>query len=80
MIWTTRVQFPADARDFSLLYSVKTGYEAHSASYPMGTWGVTSLGVKRQDREADLSSLPSAEVKKGGAISPLPRESSWRGA
>jgi hypothetical protein len=42
--------------------------------------GVTSLGVKRQERETDLSFLPSVEVKKGGAISPLPHEFLWRGA
>jgi hypothetical protein len=33
------VRFPAGARDFSLLYSVQTGHEAHPASYPMGTGG-----------------------------------------
>jgi hypothetical protein len=37
-------------------------------------------GVKRQGREADRSPLPSADVKNGEAMSPLPHTSSWRGA
>jgi hypothetical protein len=42
------------------------------ASNPMGT------GVKRPGREADHSPPSRAEVKKGGAIPPLPHMSSWR--
>jgi hypothetical protein len=34
---TVGVQFPAEARDFSLLHSIQTGFVAHPASYPMGT-------------------------------------------
>jgi hypothetical protein len=37
-------------------------------------------GMKRQGREADHSSLYSAEVKNGGAIPPLHNASSWHGA
>jgi hypothetical protein len=33
------VQFPAGARDFSLLYIVKTGFGVHPASYTMGKRG-----------------------------------------
>jgi hypothetical protein len=33
---------------------------------------------KGPGREADHSSLSSAEVKNGGAIPPLPYKSSWR--
>jgi hypothetical protein len=42
--------------------------------------GALSPGVKRQGREADHSPLPSAEVKKGGAIPPLPHMSSRHSA
>jgi hypothetical protein len=37
--------------------------------------GTLSPGVKQQRREADHSSPSSAEVKKGGAIPPLPHVS-----
>jgi hypothetical protein len=63
---------------FSLLHSVQTGSGAHPASYPMGS-GALSVGVKLPGSEADHSS-PSAEVKNGGAIPPLPHASSWNGA
>jgi hypothetical protein len=33
--------------------------------------------VKRQGREADHSPLSSVEIKKGGAIPPLPHICSW---
>jgi hypothetical protein len=36
--------------------------------------------MKGQDREADHSPQSSAEVKKVGAIPPLPHTPSWRGA
>jgi hypothetical protein len=38
---------------------------------------VGSTGVKRQRRESDHSPPSSAEVKKAGAIPPLPHASSW---
>jgi hypothetical protein len=31
------IRIPAEARDFSLLHSIHTGIESHTASYPMGT-------------------------------------------
>jgi hypothetical protein len=37
----------------------------------MGT-GAISNGVKRRGREADHSHPSSAEVKNGGAVTPLP--------
>jgi hypothetical protein len=37
-------------------------------------------GLNRQRREADHSAPSSAEVKRGGAIPPLRRTSSWRDA
>jgi hypothetical protein len=39
-----------------------------------------SPGVKQLGRDSDHSPPSSAEVKKGGAIPPLPRTSSWGGA
>jgi hypothetical protein len=36
---------PGRDKGFSLLHSVQTGYEVHSASYPMGTDGYFSGGT-----------------------------------
>jgi hypothetical protein len=49
---------------------------------PANQWvpGALSLGVKGPEREADHSPLSGAEVKKGGAIPPLPHTSSWHSA
>jgi hypothetical protein len=60
----SRVRFPAGAGNFSLHHRVQNGSGAHPASYPMGTRGSLSLGVKRPGREADHSSPSSAEVKE----------------
>jgi hypothetical protein len=70
---TAGIRFPAEARDFSLLYNVQTNSGAHPASYPMGIGG----SLKRPGREADYSPPSSAEAKNGGAIQPLPHTSSW---
>jgi hypothetical protein len=51
----SRVRFPAGAGIFSLHHRVQNGSGAHPASYPMGTRGGLSLGVKRAGREADHS-------------------------
>jgi hypothetical protein len=64
--WTTGVRFLVRARDFSLLHSVQTGFQAYLASYLMGT-GRSIPG----DREADHSPPSSTDVKNGGAIPPL---------
>jgi hypothetical protein len=58
----TRVQFPAGTGNFSLHHRVQTASGAHPTSYPMGTRAI-SMGLKRQGREADHSSLSRAEVK-----------------
>jgi hypothetical protein len=42
---------------------VQNGSGIHPASYPMGTGGALSLGVKRPGREADHLPPSSAEVK-----------------
>jgi hypothetical protein len=44
-------------------WSLQNGSGAHPVSYPMGTGGALSLGVKRPGREADHSPPSSAEVK-----------------
>jgi hypothetical protein len=51
-------QFPAGARDFSLLQSMHTGCGSHPASYSMRT-GVYSPGVKPMVRKPDHSFLSS---------------------
>jgi hypothetical protein len=57
------VWFPAAARNFSLPQRDQTGFEAHPASYPVGT-GNSFRGVKRPGRKADHSPPSSAEVKE----------------
>jgi hypothetical protein len=66
-------------KDFSFLHSVQTGSGSHPAS---NKWvpGTLSPEVKRPEREADHSPPSNVEVKKGGAIPPLPHTSSWRDA
>jgi hypothetical protein len=51
--------------------------DEHPALYAILTGGVISLEEKQQGREADHSLLYSAEVKNGGAVSPLFLTSSW---
>jgi hypothetical protein len=60
--------------DFSL-YSGQTGVRVHPASYQWVS-GAIFPRVKGPGREADHSSLSSAEVKNGGAIPPLPNSTS----
>jgi hypothetical protein len=57
-------------------HRVQTGSGAHKT---LVKWelGALSPGVKWPAREADQSPPCSAELKKGGAIPPLPRMSSW---
>jgi hypothetical protein len=79
MGWTAGVQLSAGARGLSLLHSVKTGSEAHPASYWTGTWALW-MGVKRPGREADNSPPSSAEVRNGGPAPPLPPKRLWHSA
>jgi hypothetical protein len=72
------VKFPTGP-EFSLLYSVHTGYVAHPASYPMDT-GKLSLEVKWSGREADLSTPRSAEIKTVWSRTSTPNTPSWRDA
>jgi hypothetical protein len=86
-VWVYRLSYGLDSRGsipgrgkrFFLLHSVQTGSGAHPSSYPMSTGGPFP-GVKHQGCEADRSPPTSAKVSNGGAITPLPHISSWRGA
>jgi hypothetical protein len=62
--WMAGVQFPAEARDLSLLHSVQTSSGTHTASCLKDTGGIV-VG-----READHSPPSPTEVKNGG---PIPR-------
>jgi hypothetical protein len=64
---TIRGSIPSRAGDLSLLHNIQTRSGAHPVSYIMRF----SL-VNQYDRESDLSSPSSAEVKNGGALPPLP--------
>jgi hypothetical protein len=45
-LWAGRPGFDSrKGQEFSLLYGVQTGSEAHPASYPMGTVGVFTQGL-----------------------------------
>jgi hypothetical protein len=69
------VRFPTGTRDFYLLHSAHTGFT--SSQPPMeGILVAFLLGLKRQEREADHSTLRSAEVQNG-VIPPLTHTSSW---
>jgi hypothetical protein len=65
------VHFPAESKDFSLLYSIQTSSEAYPASYPVATRAL-SQGVMHRVQEADHSLLSCADVKNGGAIPTFP--------
>jgi hypothetical protein len=71
-IW---VRFSAGARDFSFLYIVQRGPEAHPGSFPMSTGG-TSLGIKRPGPETEHSPF-HAELRIRESVFPLPHTSSW---
>jgi hypothetical protein len=68
-----------DNARFLLLHTIQTGSGAHLACIQYVPENL-SPGVKRQEREAAHSPSSSAEVKKDGAIPPLPFTSSWRNA
>jgi predicted heme/steroid binding protein len=70
---------PATGKVFSLFHSFRTVTGTHTGPYLIGT-GSSFPGLKRPGREVDRSPPSSAEVKNGGAISALPRTSSWHGA
>jgi hypothetical protein len=53
---TTLVLSLAKAKDFSASLCVQTGYEAHPASYPMGTGG--SFPGSKRGRGLTLTTYP----------------------
>jgi hypothetical protein len=61
--WTTGVQSPAEAKDFSSSLCVQTSSEGHPASYPMGTDGSFPEGKAWPGSDADHPPLSSTEVK-----------------
>jgi hypothetical protein len=63
-------------QNLSLLHNVQTDSGAHPASYPKDAREI-SLEAKWPGREANHSPPFNAEVKNGGAITPLPYMSSW---
>jgi hypothetical protein len=71
---SSRVRFPEEAGNFSLLHIVQTVAGAHPASCKMGNGGSFPEG------EADHSFPSSAEVKECVALYLHPNTSSWRGA
>jgi hypothetical protein len=73
------VRFPAEAGNSSVLQSIQTGSGAHSASYSMGT-GDSFLKGKAEGAWSSQLTAISAKLKNGGAIPPLPQETSWFGA
>jgi hypothetical protein len=79
MGWIAGVQFLTEARFF--LYFTTFRLSLGSNQSPI-QWvpGVISPGIKCPEHEADHSYPFSAEVKNGGAISPLPHKSPWLGA
>jgi hypothetical protein len=60
--WTTGVQSPTEAEDFSSSLCVQTGSGAHPASCTMGTGGPFPRGKVWLGRDADHSPPSSAEV------------------
>jgi hypothetical protein len=57
------------------IFVSQTGYEVHSASYP-----IITAGLKRQGREAEHSPPSNTKTRNGGAIPPLLHRFLWRGA
>jgi hypothetical protein len=74
-----RGSIPGRVKIFFLLHSLQTGSGAHPVSFQIGTGDLSPM-VNRPGREADHSPPSSAETQINGAISPLPRMSSWRSA
>jgi hypothetical protein len=65
-------QFPAGARNFSLLHSIQTGFGTHTASYP-NVFQALSLKEKLPGHEANHSPPISAKVNNVWSyISTLP--------
>jgi hypothetical protein len=55
---------PAETVEFCSGLCLQTSCEVHPASYPVGTGGPFLGGKARPERDADHSTLSSAEVRK----------------
>jgi hypothetical protein len=65
-----RNSVPGRAKKF-FLHSIHAGFEAHPASYPVGTW---------DSFPGHIADHSPAEVRNGRAISPLLLTYGWHGA
>jgi hypothetical protein len=72
--WTAWGSIPGKSKRFYFLHNVQTDFGAHPTSNTMGTGE-----LNRPESEADHSFLSNAEVKKVGAMPPLPHTLSWLG-
>jgi hypothetical protein len=71
MGWTTGVQFPAGARDFSLLHNIQNDSVDHPVSNPMGNGDCLS-GLSLPGREADhLHLVPRAIMAEPFLLFPM---------
>jgi hypothetical protein len=61
--WAIKVQFLAEAKDFSSSLCVQTGSGAHPASCTMGTGGPFQGAKSQPGRDADHSPPSSAKVE-----------------
>jgi hypothetical protein len=68
--WTTGVQSPAEAKDFSFGLCVQAKSEVHPASYLMGSSCYFPGGKARPGRDSDHSQSSAAEVKNEYLLSP----------
>jgi hypothetical protein len=57
-VWTARVRFYAEARNFPIIYSVQTRSGVFPVSYRIGTEG-SFPGLKLPGREADQADSPT---------------------
>jgi hypothetical protein len=75
-----------DCKSFKLEFWLKSIERQCSFTFELRFWGPPNLlsnwltGLKSPGREADHSPAPSAEVKNGRAIPPLPYTPSWHTA
>jgi hypothetical protein len=69
-----------DSRQYKIFLFSTTSRQNLGSTQPLMGAMDFSPGVKQQGRDVDHSSPSCAEVKKGGAISPLPNISLWHSA
>jgi hypothetical protein len=86
MKYTGEIEGQYGSREDKKKISSNTGDRGKYGRVGHPIWGPPSLpfnsfrGLTRQGRETDNSSPSNAEVKKSGAIPPLPHRSSWHNA